>query len=247
MSEPFRFHPVPVHEAAPIRSPSRAFGRVAGPGLRGWLVLGIVLLHGLAIWALQTGLGVRAVEAVVPVQVLAGMMDNAPSPPPPAPPQAPAHAAPAAPVARPVTPMPAPTPPLAAALPEPAAAVTAVAAPTAVAPAPDPAPATPAVAPPAPPVAAIEKPSSDAAYLRNPPPAYPLQSVRLGEQGEVVLHVFIETDGRASQAEILRSSGFERLDQVALQTVRRWRYVPGKRAGVPEAMWTTVPLSFVLN
>lgn len=253
MSEPFRFHPVPVPEAAPVRWLSRASGRVTGPGVRWLLVLGIGLLHGLAIWALQAGLGVRTVEAVVPVQVLADLLDNAPSPPPPASPPsaspAPAHAVPPAPVARPVKPMPTPAPvqPPTAALPEPAAAITAVAAPAAVAPAPDPAPAAPVAASPVPAVPAIEKPSSDAAYLRNPPPAYPPQSVRLGEQGQVVLRVFIEADGRASQAEILHSSGFERLDQVALQTVRRWRYVPGKRAGVPEAMWTTVPLSFVLD
>jgi protein TonB len=27
----------------------------------------------------------------------------------------------------------------------------------------------------------------------------------------------------------------------------RWRYVPGKRGGVPEAMWSDVPINFVLE
>ena len=63
----------------------------------------------------------------------------------------------------------------------------------------------------------------------------------------MVVRVLIETDGTASRAEIRQSSGYERLDQTALQTVLRWRYVPGKRAGVPEAMWFNVPISFVLE
>ena len=33
----------------------------------------------------------------------------------------------------------------------------------------------------------------------------------------------------------------------ALSTVLRWRYVPGKRAGVAETMWFDVPINFVLE
>ena len=94
---------------------------------------------------------------------------------------------------------------------------------------------------------AVQLPSSTADYLNNPAPAYPPLSRRLGEQGRVVVRVLIGTDGTASQAEIRSSSGFERLDQAALQTVLKWRYVPGKRAGVPEAMWFNVPINFVLE
>ena len=72
-------------------------------------------------------------------------------------------------------------------------------------------------------------------------------SKRLGEQGRVVVRAFIQLDGTASRAEVQRSSGFERLDQTAIQTVLRWRYVPGKRAGVPEAMWFNIPINFVLE
>ena len=102
-----------------------------------------------------------------------------------------------------------------------------------------------AAAPPA--AARIELPSASAAYLNNPPPPYPALSRRLGEQGRVVLRVRIEPDGTASAAEIRTSSGYERLDQAALQAVLRWRYVPGKRNGVPEAMWFLVPVQFVLQ
>jgi protein TonB len=93
----------------------------------------------------------------------------------------------------------------------------------------------------------VELPSSDADYLQNPRPPYPPLSRRLGEQGQVVIRVLIGADGSAQQAEVRRSSGFERLDQAALQTVLKWRYIPGKRGGVPEAMWFNVPLNFVLE
>jgi protein TonB len=49
------------------------------------------------------------------------------------------------------------------------------------------------------------------------------------------------------KAEVRQTSGFDRLDQTALATVMRWRYVPGKRGGVPEAMWFNVPINFVLK
>ena len=95
--------------------------------------------------------------------------------------------------------------------------------------------------------AKVELPSSDADYLHNPKPPYPSVSKRLGEQGRVVIRTLIGADGVAQQAEIKQSSGFERLDQSALNTALRWRYVPGKRAGVPEAMWFNVPFTFVLE
>lgn len=97
------------------------------------------------------------------------------------------------------------------------------------------------------PAVTVMLPSSDADYLNNPPPAYPRMSRRMGEQGAVLVRLLISVDGRAEQAEIRVSSGYARLDEAALETVKRWRYVPGKRAGVPEAMWFNVPVRFVLD
>jgi protein TonB len=94
---------------------------------------------------------------------------------------------------------------------------------------------------------AVELPSASAAYLKNPPPSYPALSRRLGEEGRVVLRVYIETNGSAAKAEVYTSSGYTRLDQAALEAVLRWRYVPGKRNGVPEAMWYLVPVEFKLR
>lgn len=93
----------------------------------------------------------------------------------------------------------------------------------------------------------VELPSSDATHLQNPHPPYPTASRRMGEQGRVIVRVLIAEDGTARKAHIQSSSGHHRLDQAALTAVLSWRYVPGKRAGVPETMWFDVPVSFVLD
>ncbi|HEY0825655.1 MAG TPA: energy transducer TonB, partial [Ramlibacter sp.] len=108
------------------------------------------------------------------------------------------------------------------------------AAPTAPAPAPAPAP-------------RLELPITDADYLQNPPPAYPRMSFRLGEEGTTVVRVLIGPDGRALETQVAKSSGFARLDQAAEATARSWRYVPGKRGGVPEAMWVNVPIKWEIK
>lgn len=94
---------------------------------------------------------------------------------------------------------------------------------------------------------AVQLPSSSAEYLNNPHPAYPVLSQRLGEQGKTVIRVLISKDGSALQGEVILSSGFERLDQVALHTVLAWRYVPGHHNGQAQDMWFNVPINFKLN
>ena len=227
-------------------------------GRNALIVAAVITLHTVALWALQAGLLQRPAEVVVPAQLLAEMVTPPPAAPPP-PVAAPAPPAPVPPPPRPVVHKPPPQPvskPRPAPQPAPQPLAVPEAAPTApvvaAAPAPGAAPAPVAaapVAPPAPPApAAVVQPSSSAAYLNNPAPAYPAMSRRLGESGRVVVRVLIGPDGRAQEARIQKSSGYERLDQVALETARdRWRYVPGTRGGVPEAMWFNVPINFVLE
>ena len=203
----------------------------------------VIALHVAGIWALQSGLLRRAAEVIVPAELLSEFIaPPAPpqvAPPPPAPPPPPRPAPKAAPRPAPMPvaiadPTPAPAAPVGVVEPQPAAKP--VEAPVAAAPAP--------AAPPAP---AIVQPSSDASHLNNPKPVYPAVSKRLGEQGKIVLRVLIGADGIPQKVEIKQSSGFERLDRQAVDTVTRWRFVPGKRNGVPEAMWYLQPINFVLQ
>ncbi len=90
-------------------------------------------------------------------------------------------------------------------------------------------------------------PSLHADYLNNPAPAYPAQSRQLGEQGKVLLRVLVKADGSVEQVNLRKSSGYDRLDSTALETVKQWRFVPAKRADQAIAAWVIVPISFSLE
>ncbi len=118
---------------------------------------------------------------------------------------------------------------------------------------------TPTVALPAPtfaePVTAIAmspasiptQPRFDATYLDNPKPPYPGISRRLGEQGRVVLRIHVTADGLPQIVQIHTSSGYTRLDDSALETVRRWKFVAAKLGNEPVAATVLVPIIFSLK
>ncbi len=81
--------------------------------------------------------------------------------------------------------------------------------------------------------APIVPPDGLAANLGNPAPRYPIESRRAREEGTVRLRVLISPDGRVEQVTVAKSSGFDRLDDAALQAVRKWRFRPGTQAGTP--------------
>lgn len=212
------------------------------------IISSVLVFHVAALWILQSGLVRRAIEIVVPAEMLSQLLEpptpKVVPPPPPSPVRQPVVKS-AKPVLPPppqlmaiADPTPAPNAPNGVTTPQPPA-------PPIAAPVNTVAPMLSQSSPPAPPK--VELPSSDADYLQNPRPAYPPISKRLGEQGKVLVRVFIGTDGLAQKAELKQSSGYDRLDQVALNTVLKWRYVPGKRGGVSEAMWFVVPINFVLE
>lgn len=93
----------------------------------------------------------------------------------------------------------------------------------------------------------VVAPRFDADYLDNPRPAYPGSSRRRGEEGRVVLRVFVDAEGRAAKVEVQESSGHNRLDESAAIAVARWRFVPARRGSEPLAAWVRVPVVFSLR
>ena len=123
---------------------------------------------------------------------------------------------------------------------------------------PDPLPAEkPAVqeeAPPAPPVATPPspvvldaEPDYRANYLNNARPPYPMVARRMGYHGKVILNVEVLAEGKAGQVVLQQSSGYEILDNAALQTVKTWRFTPATRLGQPVTQWFLVPIKFSLE
>lgn len=73
-------------------------------------------------------------------------------------------------------------------------------------------------------------------YLHNPQPPYPAFSQDNGEQGVVTLSVMVEPDGRASSVDVVKGSGYARLDRSAYETVlHQYRFTPATRGGQPIA------------
>jgi protein TonB len=93
----------------------------------------------------------------------------------------------------------------------------------------------------------FQSPSFNAAYLNNPAPNYPSISRRLGEQGLVSLRVQVAADGTAGSVELQTSSGSSRLDQAALEAVKKWQFVPAKRGDQPVSASVVVPVRFSLE
>ena len=104
-----------------------------------------------------------------------------------------------------------------------------------------------AAAAPEAPAPTVTAPRFDADYLDNPAPVYPAVSRRLGEQGKVVLRVFVEADGRPARMEVRTGSGSPRLDDAAMDAVRRWKFVPARRGQEAVGAWVLVPLDFQLK
>jgi protein TonB len=92
----------------------------------------------------------------------------------------------------------------------------------------------------------ITEPNGAAAYLNNPPPAYPKAAQRLGLQGRVVLRVQVLANGQVGTLEVKQSSGKPVLDEAALSAVKAWIFTPSKRGNTPIDGWTNVPIEFKL-
>ena len=87
----------------------------------------------------------------------------------------------------------------------------------------------------------------DADYLQNPTPKYPIMSRKLQEEGKVLLEVNVTATGTAERVLIKQGSGYSRLDQAALNTVRHWRFIPARRGDEAIASSVVVPIVFKLD
>jgi len=204
-----------------------------------------VALHALAIAAILSHPSARsAIAAAVPI-----MVSLIAAAPPAAGPKIPPKPLPVRPRIEPTQPKPIDPPPLVTApSASPAQFVAPAPAPVRALPPVDaaPRPAISAAAPVAVPPALV-LPRFDAAYLQNPPPAYPALARRLGEQGRVLLRVLVTAEGMADRVELKASSGTDRLDRAALDAVKRWRFVPARQGEQAVSAWVVVPISFSLE
>ena len=79
-------------------------------------------------------------------------------------------------------------------------------------------------------------------------PPYPFVAIRLAEEGVVRLRLSITQQGTVSEATLLRSSGYDNLDQAARDWIlAHWRYRPATRGDAAVASTTDVQVNFNLK
>lgn len=78
-------------------------------------------------------------------------------------------------------------------------------------------------------------------------PTYPAISRRMGEEGKLMLRVELDEEGLIDQAQVVDSSGYDRLDKAALEAVKSWQCVPSIRNGQPVRAVALQPFNFVLQ
>jgi periplasmic protein TonB len=93
----------------------------------------------------------------------------------------------------------------------------------------------------------VTVPSFNAAYLHNPPPAYPAIAQQRAWEGTVLLKVHVLASGKPDQIEIITSSGHPPLDGAAKEAVADWSFIPAKRAAQAVDGWVQVPIEFKLG
>ncbi len=85
------------------------------------------------------------------------------------------------------------------------------------------------------------------AYLKNPAPLYPNAARENGWQGVVLLKVLVQKDGTAGEVIVEKSSGHQILDEAALNTVKKWHFLPSRIGNIPLVSWVQIPIRFVLE
>jgi periplasmic protein TonB len=84
-------------------------------------------------------------------------------------------------------------------------------------------------------------------HLNNPKVIYPKEARRRKQQGSVLLTVSISAAGLPEEIRVKQSSGFQLLDNSALEAVRKWRFIPSTMGNVDTASEMELPIHFKLT
>lgn len=102
--------------------------------------------------------------------------------------------------------------------------------------------------PPPPPLAVATKPrpaaTSQPQPISAPSPKYPMQALRNGDQGTVMVGAEIDVNGVPSSVEVAKTSGSRALDRAAVDAVKHWRFRPAMTDGRPTPGRVQVPITF---
>ena len=95
--------------------------------------------------------------------------------------------------------------------------------------------------------AATGAPAQDLKVTTRTDPTYPAASRRAGEEGTVRLRILVDERGMPRDIQISQGSGFPRLDQAAMDAVRKWRFAAATNGSQAITAWTNVAVTFRLT
>lgn len=80
----------------------------------------------------------------------------------------------------------------------------------------------------------------------NPTPAYPTAALNAGVEGDVIVRLQVDANGRVSQAAVIGHEGGvdPALDQAAIAALQQWRFQPAMRDGRAINSVVQVPVEF---
>lgn len=83
--------------------------------------------------------------------------------------------------------------------------------------------------------------------VRPSQPNYPRMAKRKGMEGTVLLEVWLDENGDQTNLSLLKSSGFDLLDDAAIEAVKKWQFNGHKENGVALAHRVRIPVRFNLD
>lgn len=83
--------------------------------------------------------------------------------------------------------------------------------------------------------------------IEQTPAVYPTEARAEGLEGRVLLRVNVSDTGTVTYASILQSSGYEILDNAAVASVTKWRFMPAQMNGKAVSNNIIIPVSFQLG
>jgi protein TonB len=76
---------------------------------------------------------------------------------------------------------------------------------------------------------------------------YPPIALRQRIEGSVELNVLVDERGNVTDAQVSSGAGGKAgLNEAAIENVKRWKYRPATKDGVPVKVWTSVRVQFQL-
>ena len=67
------------------------------------------------------------------------------------------------------------------------------------------------------------------------------------EQGNVVISVYVGTDGKVKESKVKKSTGNRSLDRAASKAYSLCSFKPAMKNGEPQESWYDIPYEFVLE